>query len=172
MTLSARCGYSGLVRRSVQMGFLRSLATAARAYTAQESAPVHLDDGSILYPSQALYLMTLRAMPGTGLTGIASTLFVSKPSASQALSRLEELGFVKRDSAPDDGRGILFRLTPAGTHACQTLTRRHNAAINRLRKVTSGYKQTELKRFGDLLDAMSILFGGDRPVTKRGPRHS
>jgi DNA-binding MarR family transcriptional regulator len=55
---------------------------------------------------------------------IAAVLDVSQPTASRSLQQLEEEGLVTRASDPDDGRVVVYAVTPKGRKARHKL-RRH-----------------------------------------------
>jgi DNA-binding MarR family transcriptional regulator len=52
---------------------------------------------------------------------IAAVLDVSQPTASRSLQQLEEEGLVTRESDPDDGRLVVYAVTPKGRKARQKL---------------------------------------------------
>ena len=58
---------------------------------------------------------------------IAQRVNLAPPSVSRAIDRLVERGFLVRAPAPDDGRGVVVRLTEHGT-----------AAIERALELTEG----------------------------------
>jgi len=57
------------------------------------------------------------------LRDVAIALHASQPSASRLVRRLERTGLVERVPAPDDGRGILVRLTSDGWQSTTRLWR-------------------------------------------------
>jgi DNA-binding MarR family transcriptional regulator len=62
------------------------------------------------------------------LRDVAIALHASQPSASRLVHRLERTGLVERVPAPDDGRGILVRLTSDGMAV-------HDAVVARRREM-------------------------------------
>ena len=62
------------------------------------------------------------------LREVAIALHASQPSASRLVHRLEQTGLVERVPAPDDGRGILVRLTSDGMAV-------HDAVVARRRQM-------------------------------------
>ncbi len=62
------------------------------------------------------------------LRDVAIALHASQPSASRLVRRLERNGLVARVRAPDDGRGILVRLTSDGMAV-------HDAVVARRREM-------------------------------------
>jgi DNA-binding MarR family transcriptional regulator len=53
-------------------------------------------------------------------TGLMAETLVSSGAMTHRLTKLERRGFVLRSSDPDDGRGVLVRLTPTGVAAVDT----------------------------------------------------
>ena len=51
---------------------------------------------------------------------------------SHQLSRMEQRGFVTREPCPDDARGSIVRLTPAGRSAIEAAAPNHVATVRRL----------------------------------------
>jgi DNA-binding MarR family transcriptional regulator len=75
-------------------------------------------------------LFTLsRAPGGLRLRDLAESSLLSQPSLSRMVERLEEAGWVRRDPAPGDGRGILVALTAEGAELQREVGRRHVQAI-------------------------------------------
>ncbi|MFC4223154.1 MarR family winged helix-turn-helix transcriptional regulator [Lysinibacter cavernae] len=79
---------------------------------------------------------------------LVSATMVSSGTMTNRIDRLVERGFVKRLTDPNDGRGVLVEMTPAG------LTR-VDAAITRLvdaeEILLGGLSETEQARLGTLL---------------------
>ena len=64
--------------------------------------------------SQLQYLETIAALERATVTTIAEELQVTKPSATAAVSRLIELGYVRKLPSSRDGRVHFLELTEAG----------------------------------------------------------
>ena len=60
---------------------------------------------------------------------IGERLQVHAASVTNAIDRLESQGLVRRVPNPDDGRGILAELTPAGRRTARRATRAVNATV-------------------------------------------
>ncbi|MFK0569571.1 MarR family winged helix-turn-helix transcriptional regulator [Endozoicomonas sp.] len=60
------------------------------------------------------YLQTVQQLEQARLSDIASMMRVSKPSASNMISKLERRGLLKRAASPDDGRVVLVSLSDEG----------------------------------------------------------
>ena len=62
-------------------------------------------------------------MPGVRPAVLSERLGISKPAVSQALSSLEQKGYIKRDAAPNDRRAVHVCLTDEGLNElgmCET----------------------------------------------------
>jgi DNA-binding MarR family transcriptional regulator len=64
-------------------------------------------------------LLRLHGAPGrrVRLSELNSAVSLTQPALSRAVARLADRGLVTRAGAPDDGRGVLVALTPAGASA-------------------------------------------------------
>ena len=72
--------------------------------------------GRGLTPTQGQALALLRANPaGLRLGALAAQLGVTAPTASDSVAALHRKGLVVKAPPADDGRGVVVRLTPAGT---------------------------------------------------------
>ncbi|GIG25945.1 MarR family winged helix-turn-helix transcriptional regulator [Cellulomonas denverensis] len=76
-------------------------------------------------------LFTLSTAPGhrLRLRELAEYSLLSQPSLSRMVERLEAAGWVRRDRAPEDGRGVLVGLTEDGAELQREVGRRHVEAI-------------------------------------------
>ena len=70
-----------------------------------------------LSPRDSALLAHLSERDAVGQSDLAGHMGVAKSTLSEALSNLEECGFVVRVPQADDGRGALIRRTAAGTEA-------------------------------------------------------
>ncbi len=91
------------------------------------------------------YLHAVKELGNPRLSDLAEVLSVSKPSASNMVSKLEKKGLLQRHSAPDDGRAVLIKLTTEGSKLMamddkvfQKLTEKVQSALT-----TSDYKNLE-----------------------------
>jgi DNA-binding MarR family transcriptional regulator len=71
-------------------------------------------DGDLTVP-QVRAVMFLRRRPGSGLTGLADHLGISRPAASVLVDALVAGGLVDRSRDPEERRRVRLALTPAGT---------------------------------------------------------
>jgi DNA-binding MarR family transcriptional regulator len=74
----------------------------------RELAPLHLG------PGRYLYLFSLYIRDGRKQQELADVIGVDKAAATRALSRLEQNGYIRRQSDKDDGRAVRVYLTPKG----------------------------------------------------------
>lgn len=58
-------------------------------------------------------------------------LVISQPGLSRKVERMETAGLVERQPDPQDGRGVLVKLTRAGRAALRSAARVHMAGIDR-----------------------------------------
>ncbi len=63
------------------------------------------------------------------LRELAESSLLSQPSLSRMVERLAAAGWVRRDRAPEDGRGVLVTLTEEGAGLQRQVGRRHVEAI-------------------------------------------
>ena len=61
-----------------------------------------------------------------------SAVRLTQPSLSRAVSRLERRGWLRRAGAPDDRRGVLASITPAGREVLSHAAAAHAEAIRDL----------------------------------------
>ncbi|MDQ0846380.1 MULTISPECIES: MarR family winged helix-turn-helix transcriptional regulator [unclassified Streptomyces] len=59
-------------------------------------------------------------------------LRLQKSTVSRLVTQLSTRGWVERAPAPDDGRGVVLRLTPAGRRAAQNLAQARRERFSRL----------------------------------------
>ena len=110
-----------------------------RAMTALFAASALLDairlriwDRENLTVTQLRLLGHLRDQEGLSNAELADRLYVTRPSVSALLERLERGGFIRREVSPNDRRGINIWLEPRGREASESLreeTREYVAAL-------------------------------------------
>lgn len=112
------------------------VAAAARALF-QASAlldPIRLrlwDEASITVTQMRLLGHLLEGEPLSN-ADLAERLYVTRPSVSALLERLERGGFIRREVAPNDRRGICIWLEPRGREVVESLrqeTREYAAGL-------------------------------------------
>ncbi|PZG17763.1 MarR family winged helix-turn-helix transcriptional regulator [Nonomuraea aridisoli] len=100
-------------------------------------------------------LVRLAAAPGRRLrmTELAEGVVASKSALTYQVGRLEEAGLVERTTCPDDDRGVLAVLTPAGAELLEKVAPGHLEIVREylidrlsreeLRAMTSAMRKTE-----------------------------
>jgi DNA-binding MarR family transcriptional regulator len=71
-------------------------------------------DGEDLTPGKILTLVTIEREGPIRIGDLAAREYVSPPTMTRIIQRLDEKGFVERQPDPDDGRSCLVALTDAG----------------------------------------------------------
>lgn len=87
------------------------------------------------------------------LRDLVNKVVLSQPGLSRKVARLEEEGLLERLPDPNDGRGVLVRMTRAGRAALRTASVVHIAGIERefTSQLTDDEAATLAKVFGRLL---------------------
>jgi MarR family transcriptional regulator for hemolysin len=78
-------------------------------------------DRENLTVTQLRLLWHLREQEGLSNADLAERLFVTRPSVSALLERLERGGFIRREVSPTDRRGICIWIEPRGRAALENL---------------------------------------------------
>ncbi len=86
---------------------------------------------------------------GARLGRLAEVTYLPQPSMSRLVERLERRGLVSRCSAPQDGRGVLVRLTPRGREVQAAVGRRHVRSIHQA--MAAGLDAAQLETLTALL---------------------
>ena len=78
-------------------------------------------------------LATLRRQSGSGLTPtqLMRSVMLSSGGMTNRLDRLEEAGWIRRESDPEDRRGVVVALTPAGRKLIDAATETRFAEAER-----------------------------------------
>ena len=71
-------------------------------------------EGEILYMREAHFIIMVGPGEGKTMSEIAQRMEVTKGAVSQTASRLEKKGYILRQRAKDNGRGVVAVLTPKG----------------------------------------------------------
>jgi DNA-binding MarR family transcriptional regulator len=95
---------------------------------------------------------------------LASELALSPGTVSIRLDRLVHRGLVERSGDPEDGRGALFLLTPAGRELFEACAPEHLANAHDL---VSGLSERERVQLGELLG--KLLYTLEGPATDSRP---
>lgn len=87
---------------------------------------------SALSPARMTALCIIGNQPGINQSALAEALRVNRASVVKVIDALQALGFVERQSIPDDRRSYALAVTPAGYDELRRLTkisRSYEAAI-------------------------------------------
>jgi DNA-binding MarR family transcriptional regulator len=86
------------------------------------------------------------------LNELNDQVLLSQSSLSRLVERLEKRGLVARMPAPDDGRGVLLKLTEAGAELQKDIGREHVRDISGLLgPALTAAEQRELRRLTEKL---------------------
>ena len=78
---------------------------------------------------------------------LASSVLLSQSGVTRLVDRLERDGLVAREPCPDDGRGLLATLTPAGLRRLEEARPTHLAGVRR--RFLAFFDERELRSLGD-----------------------
>jgi DNA-binding MarR family transcriptional regulator len=87
------------------------------------------------------------------VTDFSGTLMLTSSGTTKRLDRLEQAGLITREPDPQDRRGTLITLTPAGRELIDSVTEAHLANERRLLAALPGDEQQQL---ADLLRALQL----------------
>lgn len=100
------------------------------------------------------YLAQLHRHPeGLRMNELSRHLMVTGGSVTGLTDQLEKDGWVQRDSAPDDRRAFLLRLTPTGRGAFERMAAAHEAWVIEL---LGGLNATERRTLHGLLGRLRV----------------
>lgn len=78
-------------------------------------------------------LMQLRTAPrGLRLNQLADAVVLSRSGLSHLIDRMEADGLIERRESPEDGRGAVAVMTPAGRRLVNRARRLHHESVHRL----------------------------------------
>jgi DNA-binding MarR family transcriptional regulator len=83
---------------------------------------------------------------GIGNAELAERLLVTRPSVSALLDRLERGGFIRREIAPNDRRGIRIWLEDRGRQALNTARQENRAFVEHLFEALDDAELAEINR--------------------------
>jgi DNA-binding MarR family transcriptional regulator len=104
---------------------------------------------------EALVLLTFSRAGALPMRLIGQRLMVHPTSVTNTIDRLEQQGFVVRKPNPDDGRGTLAEITPAGREVVAAATKDLMAADFGM----SGYGDQELEQISGMLRGLRVAAG-------------
>jgi DNA-binding MarR family transcriptional regulator len=96
-------------------------AALSRLFLARTSVAISRTEAGVLW---ALLVRPRR------ITELAADEGVTQPAISRLVDRLEQRGWVARESDPCDGRAVMVRLESAGREVCETLRIEYRALVH------------------------------------------
>ena len=88
------------------------------------------------------------------ITELAEAENVTQPAITRLVDRLQEKGWVERDSDPEDGRVVIVRLTPAGQEMRAALSAEYRAMVHEEMAALPDADVETLARAIDVLDEL------------------
>jgi DNA-binding MarR family transcriptional regulator len=88
------------------------------------------------------------------ITELAAGEGVTQPAITRVVNRLEERGWVTRESDPRDGRAVMVRLTPAGGTVFERLRGEYRALVHEEMATLDDDDVETLARAIDVLDEL------------------
>jgi DNA-binding MarR family transcriptional regulator len=86
-------------------------------------------------------------------TEFANTLMLTSSGTTKRLDRLEQAGLIERAPDPEDRRGTLITLTPAGLKLIDSVTDAH---LDNERRIIAALSKAEQERLADLLRKLQL----------------
>jgi DNA-binding MarR family transcriptional regulator len=86
-------------------------------------------------------------------TEFANTLMLTSSGTTKRLDRLEQAGLIERAPDPEDRRGTLITLTPAGLELIDSVTEAH---LDNERRIIAALSKAEQERLADLLRKLQL----------------
>ena len=118
-----------------------------------------------LTPTQAQVIAVLRREAGgLRLSDVAARLGVTPATASDAVSSLVEKGFLKRRSAPEDGRAVALVLTPSGRKQADRIAEWPDFLTNAVDTLSPNEQAAFLRALVKMIRALQEA--GDIPIQR------
>jgi DNA-binding MarR family transcriptional regulator len=113
------------------------------------------------HPAQAGCLRALDAQDGLSQRDLARILFLTPPSITTMVQRMEKAGFVERRPDPDDQRLTRVHLTDTGRALATKVKARFG---EHLTTMFGGFSRTELEQLQSLLSRMADNITTETPT--------
>ncbi|MEK4510460.1 MarR family winged helix-turn-helix transcriptional regulator [Paenibacillus sp. FSL K6-2524] len=131
---------------------INALISASHALNVRTAARF---DSSI-QPAAFLIIRWLYSFGPTSATVLAESTAMDRSSVSRLIKQLELLGFVKRETSPDDRRGILLSLTELGRQRTnEALKEKETVFYERISKLDD-------EQLEDFIGMLRLFNGYDR----------
>lgn len=113
-------------------------------------------------------LSMLSEAPGSEMrmSALAELIVQSRSRVTHTAARLERRGLVRRAPAPEDGRGVLLRLTPEGRTAIDDFAVVHLASVRR--HIVDILTPGQFQALGEAMQAIRVAYAQD-PTTPERP---
>ena len=112
-----------------------------------------------LGPGRYLYLFGLYIRDGRKQQELADTIGIDKAAATRALARLEQSGYIRRESDREDRRATRVYLTAKGLKLRPEL---ENAAIGCINRMTAPLEKDERKELHRILAKLALPLISER----------
>lgn len=104
--------------------------------------------------AMAFVLLTIDIENGTPSTSLGPLMGMEPTSLSRILKSMEEKGAIYREKNPEDGRGVLIKLTEFGIEK-RNISKEHVILFNET--VKSQLSEEQLKHFFEVTEAINKL---------------
>ncbi|MBG7631057.1 MAG: MarR family transcriptional regulator [Bacteroidetes bacterium] len=104
--------------------------------------------------AMAFVLLTIDIENGTPSTSLGPLMGMEPTSLSRILKSMEEKGAIYREKNPEDGRGVLIKLTEFGIEK-RNISKEHVILFNETAK--SQLSETQIKHFFEVTEAINKL---------------
>jgi DNA-binding MarR family transcriptional regulator len=102
--------------------------------------------------AQMRALWNLERQPSASLSGLARSLGISNPAATEMVDRLVERGYVRRIHSPKDRRQVILSLRPKGNRLLADFAKRRQERFEKLLRVVD---RSEVGRLAEALQIVS-----------------
>ena len=100
------------------------------------------------------------------MSALASLIVQSRSRVTHTAARLERRGWVKRSPAPDDGRGVLLRLTDEGREAITGFAAVHVTSVRR--HLVDILTPEQFAALGEAMQAVRDAYAADPTTPDEG----
>ena len=118
--------------------------------------------GISLSEYELLSMLSEAAMGQLRMSALAALIVQSRSRVTHTAARLERRGWVRRSPAPDDGRGVLLRLTDDGQEAIGGFAELHVASVRR--HLVDILTPAQFAALGEAMQAIRDAYAAD-PTT-------
>lgn len=104
--------------------------------------------------AMAFVLLNIDIEKGTPSTALGPKMGMEPTSLSRTLKSMEEKGAIYREKNPEDGRGVLIKLTPFGIEK-RDIAKKHVLKFNN--SVRTNISDEKIKHFFEVIDVINDL---------------